>query len=281
MRNYDDFETEVLLGPGSYTVRSIERSGDRPLIELDYKPLPSVTASSRALFQSDRGFFDRATGAVGLFRIADASTFMHESAHVFLDILGRVGDRPDASPELKADLKTLYDWMGTENHKTADTPSLERFARGFEGYLRNGKAPVPRLQRIFDMFASWLRKIYTRADQLDVEISPEVRGVMDRLLTTQDELPSPRELAAREADPRRDRLADYDSAAKITDDVSTAPDDEMAEMSAIVADLDDELTDVELTEADRADLDSIAGIKARVASVGETARAMAACFRGA
>ena len=42
------------------------------------------------------------------------------------------------------------------------TPLHEFFARTFEGYLMEGKAPSPGLQSVFDSFRTWLKSIYER-----------------------------------------------------------------------------------------------------------------------
>lgn len=59
-------------------------------------------------------------------------------------------------------------------------PHHEQFARGFEAYLREGRAPVPGLKGIFQRFGSWLQSIYRQADELQVRLTDEMRGVYGR-----------------------------------------------------------------------------------------------------
>jgi hypothetical protein len=47
--------------------------------------------------------------------------------------------------------------------------------------VREGQAPTSGLERAFHNFATWLGSIYRRASALGVELSSEIRGVMDRL----------------------------------------------------------------------------------------------------
>lgn len=61
----------------------------------------------------------------------------------------------------------------------------EQFARGFEKYLATGKAPSIELQDAFARFKRWLVRVYKDLARLNVEISPEVRGVFDRLLASE------------------------------------------------------------------------------------------------
>ncbi|MDR3554759.1 MAG: hypothetical protein P4L55_08385 [Syntrophobacteraceae bacterium] len=81
------------------------------------------------------------------------------------------------------------------------TPLHEMFARTFEAYLMEGKAPSPGLQPVFDSFRTWLKRIYERVTGrgralaglsqvagTPIEVSPEVRGVMDRILATDEQI---------------------------------------------------------------------------------------------
>ncbi len=65
-------------------------------------------------------------------------------------------------------------------------PYHEQFARGFEAYLFEGKAPNPELNSLFRRFADWLKSVYKSIKALNVEISPELRGVFDRMIATED-----------------------------------------------------------------------------------------------
>jgi hypothetical protein len=62
----------------------------------------------------------------------------------------------------------------------------EQFARGFEAYLFEGKAPTPELQGVFQRVRAWMINVYRSLQNLHVQLSPEVRGVFDRLLATND-----------------------------------------------------------------------------------------------
>lgn len=65
-------------------------------------------------------------------------------------------------------------------------PYHEQFARGFEAYLFEGKAPNAELQNLFQRFRAWLVNVYKSIKALNVELSPEIRGVFDRLLATDE-----------------------------------------------------------------------------------------------
>lgn len=64
----------------------------------------------------------------------------------------------------------------------------ERFARGFENYLRRGYAPAEAVRTIFERFKEWLSAIYRAFVQIGGAPSKEVRAVMDRMIATEDEI---------------------------------------------------------------------------------------------
>jgi hypothetical protein len=140
---------------------------------------------------------------IGLLQKADLSTFLHESGHAYLEIMR------DFSRELMArqaagetlneleqryleDGKTLLKWMGVESWDDVKVDQHEQFARGFEAYLREGNAPSIALRQAFHRFRIWLTQIYKRLTSLNVTLNDDVRGVMDRMLATDEEISAAR-----------------------------------------------------------------------------------------
>lgn len=64
----------------------------------------------------------------------------------------------------------------------------ERFARGFENYLKSGDAPTEATRSIFRRFKQWLTKIYRAFSQIGGAPSKEVKEVMDRMIASEDEI---------------------------------------------------------------------------------------------
>nr|DAH83536.1 MAG TPA: crystallin beta/gamma motif-containing protein [Caudoviricetes sp.] len=64
----------------------------------------------------------------------------------------------------------------------------ERFARGFENYLREGKAPAEAVRTVFQRFKKWLSDIYRAFVQIGSAPSKEVRAVMDRMIASEEEI---------------------------------------------------------------------------------------------
>lgn len=125
---------------------------------------------------------------VALNKNADLSTFLHESGHVFLEFFGDLSERSDVPAQVKADWETTLRYLGVGARGDLKTEHHEKFARAFEAYLREGKAPSSRLEAVFTRFKLWLTDIYRTVSQLNVALNDEVRGVFDRLLATAAEL---------------------------------------------------------------------------------------------
>ncbi|WP_462432729.1 LPD3 domain-containing protein [Phascolarctobacterium succinatutens] len=64
----------------------------------------------------------------------------------------------------------------------------ERFARGFENYLKSGDAPTEATRSIFRRFKRWLNEIYRAFSQIGGAPSKEVKAVMDRMIASEDEI---------------------------------------------------------------------------------------------
>jgi hypothetical protein len=91
-----------------------------------------------------------------------------------------------------ADALTVWHRLTLDQQRAAH----EQFARGFEAYLFTGKAPSIELQGIFQRFRAWLVSVYRSLKALDVELSDDVRGVMDRMLATADQIETAEAAAA-------------------------------------------------------------------------------------
>jgi hypothetical protein len=164
------------------------------------------------LAQGARGSFSPSTRTIALLERADLSTFLHEAGHYFLEVHTALAERADASPAIKADLQALFDWFGVPDLAAWQAmdieqrrPHHEKFARGFEAYLLEGNAPAPELQSVFARFRSWLLRVYQHLAALNVQLTDEVRNVMDRMLASDAQI--------REAEYARNLRPMFESAA--------------------------------------------------------------------
>ena len=131
--------------------------------------------------------FDRNNRAViRLTKARDLSTFLHESGHLYLEIMGDLAEVADAPEQTVADYAKILSFLGVKNRSEIDTEHHELWARSFEAYLMEGKAPSVEIQSIFNAFRSWLTNIYRKLNELNVDLTDDIRGVMDRLVASDD-----------------------------------------------------------------------------------------------
>lgn len=151
-----------------------------------------------ALAQGARGKIRPMTGAtsisatstldrpiITLMKDANASTFIHESGHDFLEQMMRDADHPAAPDDLKGDAQIVRTWLGVKSSADIKTRQHEKFARGFEQYLREGVAPSKELASVFAKFKQWLVAIYQTLKGLGEPISEDIKGVFDRMLVSE------------------------------------------------------------------------------------------------
>lgn len=100
----------------------------------------------------------------------NVSTPLHEMAHIYEHYL-----------ENKEKQKILS-WAGK---KDWDMSVSEKFARGFEKYLSQGKTPSAELNKIFENFKKWLLNIYNGivGSDIDIELNKDMRKIYDIMLS--------------------------------------------------------------------------------------------------
>jgi hypothetical protein len=133
-------------------------------------------------FGADRRF------TISLLEKADLSTFLHESGHLYLELLADLAEQPDAPQQIKDDYAAVLKWLGVKDRASVGVDQHEQWARGFESYLMEGKAPTVELQTAFARFRAWLVGIYRTLKKLNVTLTDDVRKVMDRLVATDAEI---------------------------------------------------------------------------------------------
>lgn len=162
----------------------------------------------KALNSGRRGQFSPSNRAIRLFAgRADASTFMHEMSHYYLDLLARTGaqsENQQVAQFANKQLAAIYEWsgyaVGTPLYDEMGVPTVEgreiheTFAEAFEVYLRAGKAPTKGLRDVFRKFKVWLMKIYTSPHDnrirraMKAGMTPEITAVFDRMVATDTQI---------------------------------------------------------------------------------------------
>ena len=140
--------------------------------------------------QSDRKF------TISLGDKRDLSTVTHELGHFYLEVTQDLAAGENAPQQLKDDVATIRQWVGAEEGKGLTTEQHEQFARGFERYLAEGKAPAPELAGAFARFKRWLMAIYKHLSRLNVDINDDIRKVFDRIVATDQQIQDAEQVSA-------------------------------------------------------------------------------------
>lgn len=151
--------------------------------------------SAIPLFQGEQGAMLAKDGQYIVFALTDpnVSTPVHELAHIYEHYL------------TDQERQDILDSLG---HDEWTTETSEAFARGFEKYLAEGKAPSPELQSAFENFKNWLIEIYNNivGSDIDVELNDTMRSIYDQMLGAEaqtqgeitDETTSPPDIGSQE-----------------------------------------------------------------------------------
>lgn len=185
-----------------------QKSKDQGQVRGSYSPHNTADKTSMA-------------GVISLMQNSNKSTFLHESAHAWLDMYtmlsGQLMNKIVAGEKLTSGEREFVNTLGgffrwgqdegvldlgvTEDIDTVfkavqawqsmtveeQRGMHELFARGFESYIIEGNAPSNEMKTLFERFKAWLIACYEGvADQLK-PISPEVKKLYDLLFISQQE----------------------------------------------------------------------------------------------
>ncbi len=125
---------------------------------------------------------------INIFKTANWSTFVHELGHLCVTDLKELAEMENAPKWAVNDWNTVKEFVGyKEGQQGFTVAQQEKFAKAFEAYLREGKAPTNALRSAFRKLRQWLIDIYKSLTNL-VEPSDAIRKVMDRMVATQEEI---------------------------------------------------------------------------------------------
>lgn len=136
---------------------------------------------------------------INLFETADLTTVIHEAGHYFLEAMADLATQPDAPQQVRDDMAAVREFIGATEGDQIGTEAHETFARAFEAYVMEGKAPSLVLSDVFARAKAWLLRVYRTIAGLNVQLTPEVREVFNRMLATDAEIEAAR--AEMSADP--------------------------------------------------------------------------------
>lgn len=170
-------DSVVILDPAN--IRSTDA-----LFDPKEQDSPVFLSQEGAANEKVRALFDKTDRTITLLKDADPSSFVHEMGHLFLEFEAQLSEEFGIT-ERQTD---LLKWLGVESFSDIETKHHEQFARGFEAYMMEGKAPSLELASVFASFRSWLLTVYKRISKLDVTLTPEVRNYFDHLLASETQI---------------------------------------------------------------------------------------------
>ena len=197
----------TLQGPMRTRPEEGAGASDNSKPPLPQKGKSEPTSNGRLTVQPD------GVSLIEFFKNANRSTSFHELAHHMFRVIYELSKRDGVDPQLIEDVNTIlreagvtreeFDSDNAEVRKAARTRVHEFFARGFEVYISEGRAPSKELRGVFRRLRAWMIEVYHDVVQaLGIELSDEMRGVYDRLLAMPEEIDAEttiRELAVEEA----------------------------------------------------------------------------------
>jgi len=215
---YGDTAVAIRVEPSRLSLDDEFPNGRRDFRLSVGKPRGSIQVKVGEFLQQSepdgiRGGFDPKTLTTVLTKESDFSTFLHETAHYMLTVMEDIAMSDQASQQQTDDFQTLLKFFGVKDAQAWNKLSIDKkrkfheaFAYNYEIYLYEGKAPSTKLQEIFNKFSKFLRRIYRSIrDELNVIyrkengqdlpiLTDEIRGVMDRMLATEEQITQAEEI---------------------------------------------------------------------------------------
>jgi len=177
-----------------------EESGT-PIHAFDMTPaLVAAAKEGQLLFQgkqTNRASFDPQTLVMNLGNASDLTSFLHESAHFFLEMMATLSSDQNAEPSIVKDFDEVMNWFGLTRERWLQMsleekrPYHEQWAENFEVYLFEGKSPSIAMRDIFRTFKDWFVNTYTSLKHQYFsgnKLNDEIRQVMDRLVASEEEI---------------------------------------------------------------------------------------------
>lgn len=173
-------------------VDRVEEAGGTVVMEEIVAPVePEILAQLEEpeAIRASIQFTDDQESIIRLTKASDLSSFLHESAHLFLETEKRFAEKFGETENMQI----LFEWLGVKSFDEITVEHHEKFAETFEVYAREGKAPSLKLRNAFAAFRRWLTRIYQSLGLRDprlarADLAPEIVEYMDRMLATSAEI---------------------------------------------------------------------------------------------
>lgn len=174
-------------------------------LKLAAKPAQANAAGIKQA-EGSKGEFFPGQNIIVRWASADPSTLVHESGHWFLH--NRIAIAEDLENKAKTQeltegekhyldaTKAALKWLGIDSFAQWDAmtieqqrPLHEKFARTYEAYLMDGRAPTRGLRALFRQFSNFLKKVYYVLSGIPgAELNPQTKELFDNLFIAQEQV---------------------------------------------------------------------------------------------
>lgn len=165
-------------------------------------------ANAAGIKQADgaKGEFFPGQNIIVRWASADPSTLVHESGHWFLHNRIKIAEDLENKAKTQAltdgekhyldATKAALKWLGIDSFAQWDAmtieqqrPLHEKFARTYEAYLMDGRAPTRGLRALFRQFSNFLKKVYYVLSGIPgAELNPQTKELFDNLFIAQEQV---------------------------------------------------------------------------------------------
>ena len=183
-------------------------------------PTPNADTARASVAIPADGVLGNGDTVVRLMEASDHTSFLHESAHIFLEIYSELeGD----NAAVAAEMVEIRKWLNVkEGQGPFNRDQHEKFAEGFEAYLFEGKAPNVELRGVFSRFKAWFTRVYSSVRNMRIKLDADSRAIFDRMLATEDQIDAARAADSFEVPEAIADLMEPDMAQRYRDDVEAA-----------------------------------------------------------
>lgn len=201
---WEDYGVRAVLTDGDVAVEKASEAEGGLRIRPETDRAKAAFSEENRLNQDAKGAFVPDFNTIVLGATKDRSTLLHETGHWFMHTRFRIATSLAArdSASLSAAEKNFIlqtdrvaKWLGAKDAKDFLSKSIpdrrameEKFARTYEQYLMEGKAPTKELVGVFRQFMRWLKGVYRALTAVPgSDISPEVREMFDAIFVAYEQ----------------------------------------------------------------------------------------------
>ncbi|SIR02767.1 LPD23 domain-containing protein [Marinobacterium stanieri] len=113
----------------------------------------------------------------------DASTFIHESGHLMLDLLQRYALDPDCPESIKQDYQAICEYLHVMPGNPISVEQHERFADTLVEFFTDEQCTQAVVPGSDTRLSHWLRSVYSDRNVNETDLSPSIKSTLLRMFT--------------------------------------------------------------------------------------------------